>query len=50
MSTKYRDLYKAKVRKAIPVTPEEQDLFHLARGEQQVEEIATAVLEKLAQH
>ena len=49
MSTKYRDLYKAKVKGAIPVADEEQQLFELAWEEKKTDELATAVAEKLAE-
>ena len=47
VSTKYRDLYKAKVKKAIPVTIEEQTLFELAQEEARQEELAKAVVDQL---
>jgi hypothetical protein len=48
VATKYRDLYKTKVKGAVPVTEDEQSLFDLAMREQEQEDIADAVTEKLA--
>jgi hypothetical protein len=47
VSTKYRDLYKAKVKGAVPVTDEEQDLLRRALEEEKEESLAIAVAEQL---
>jgi hypothetical protein len=49
MSTRFRDLYKQKVKRAIPVTDDEMNLFELAMREKRLEEIADAVAEKLTE-
>jgi hypothetical protein len=49
VSTKYRDLYKAKVKRAIPVTDDERQLFELAWQEKRTDELAQAIVEKLGE-
>jgi hypothetical protein len=43
MSSKYSDLYKEKVKSAIPITTDEQNLFHLMMQEKRNNELAEEI-------
>ncbi len=49
MATKYRELYRQKVKGAVPTNEQEEQLLELAIEEERIEKIAKAVVEWQAQ-